>query len=300
MHNPIFMQKKILYKAAGFAILAALANALMAALIKIEVMKGLAPPILIFWRSFWGLLFIIPQMALSSPQENFMEKIKTKHFGLLFVRALTGFLSFYFFFFSLKKLPLADATLLFFTFPLFMPLVGWLWKKIPFQKLEWIGLITGFAGIILIVRPGHELWQAAALIGLLAGIIYTVGQFAVHVLTLTDFYKSINFYYFAFLCLFSLPLTFLEGSDWKKLTAVDYWIFFGIGIFGFAYLVLLTHAMKIGSPNSITSCLYITVIYAMVLDWLIWSYYPPWMSVLGALLIFLGVTLKLYLHKHES
>lgn len=296
------MPGKNLFKSIGYAIIASLTNALMAALIKIELERGIDPQMIIFWRAVWGLFFLTPAIIYSGiRKKTLLAWFKMPQWKLLALRSITGFLAFFLFFYSLRRLSLATATLLFFTMPLFMPFVGWLWKRVAFPKLSWIGLLVGFIGVILVVRPGDDTFTTASVVGLLSGLVYAIGKFAANLLSPVEPHQKINFYYLLTLSLLALPLTFHKGTrTWEELSKTDLFAFFGIGMFGVGYLSCATIAFRYGTPNIVSACLYMIVVFALLLDWLIWQIVPHWFSLLGGALVVLGVLIKIYFYHRES
>src|SRR5207247_1436669 len=81
-------------------------------------------------------------------------------------RGLAGLGSMYCFFYALGHLPLADAVLLNYSLPLFMPFVENVWLGEQFPSRLWGAIGLGFAGIVLILKPGLGLFQPAAVVGL--------------------------------------------------------------------------------------------------------------------------------------
>lgn len=291
-------KKKDLLLAIGAAVCAALSNALMATLTKIEVGQGSQPAMILFWRSVWSFLFLFPIIFLSRPKFTLVSKVKTSRFKLHLIRSVAGFAGVLLYFVALKYLSLTVATLLYFTIPLFMPFVGYVWVRRPLPRLGWIGLIVGFIGVLFVIKPGHALFHTASLVGLLSGLIITIGQFAAHLLTTTESNNRINFYYFIVTGLITLPFTFfLPGKEWGALSLENLAYFFGIAVFGFGYLFALNFSLKHGSPSLVTSFLYTVVIFSMLLDWLIWHQIAHWMTWTGSVLVVVGVILIYHFYK---
>jgi drug/metabolite transporter (DMT)-like permease len=74
-------------------------------------------------------------------------------------------------FVAVKKMPLVNAVLLSNSAPLFIPLVTWVWLKERIGGMVWMSLSVGFAGVILILKPGLALLSdPIALIAISAAI----------------------------------------------------------------------------------------------------------------------------------
>lgn len=217
--------------------------------------------------------------------------------GLHLIRGLTGFAGGLVFCLALKYISLTVGTLLFFSIPLFMPFVGFIWKKKPLPRLGWIGLIIGFIGVGLVIQPGYQAFQPAALLALLSGLLSTISQFSAYLLTATDKALKMNFYYFLLSAILGGLLTLYKPvSNWGNLTFHDIVFFCLIGILGICYLQFIVYALKHGPPNLITSLLYTVVIISAILDWVIWKHIINWETLLGVFLVVLGAILKLIFH----
>jgi drug/metabolite transporter (DMT)-like permease len=252
-------------------------------------------------RSIVALCFILPLLFFSKPKAPFIEKIKTSKFALHFIRGLGGFLGVFIYFYILRDLSLTIATLLFFSVPLFMPFVGYVWKRHPMPKLDWIAIVIGFIGVLFVIKPGHQLFHPSAVIGLLSGLTLAIGQFAVHLLAKTDSNARINFYYFFIAFIIALPLTFLtREKSWSSLYAIDYFYLFWIGILALIYALLLSLALKLSNPSLVTTFLYTAVIFTMLIDWFVWKIIAHLLTWIGTILIVIGSALKYYLHKGEN
>ena len=90
--------------------------------------------------------------------------LRTAHVGEHLIRSLAGLASMYCYFFAIGHMRLADAVLLNYSLPLFMPRrVAWLREPFPGGSGA---VVVGFARIALILKPGLELYNPVALVGL--------------------------------------------------------------------------------------------------------------------------------------
>ena len=101
------------------------------------------------------------------------------------------------FFYAIGKLRLADAVLLNFSLPLFIPLVARVGLGERFPPRLWRALGLGFVGLILILKPTPGLFDPAALVGLAAGMLGAVAQVTIRGLTSSEPTTRIVFYFAA-------------------------------------------------------------------------------------------------------
>jgi drug/metabolite transporter (DMT)-like permease len=81
------------------------------------------------------------------------------------IRSLAGIASMYCFFYTLAHMRLADAVLLNYSLPIFIPFVESVWLGEEFPRRLWIPVVVGFLGVIVILRPGSGLMEPVALLG---------------------------------------------------------------------------------------------------------------------------------------
>jgi drug/metabolite transporter (DMT)-like permease len=94
--------------------------------------------------------------------------------GPVLVRCILGFLAWVCFFAALREMPLADVIAITFAAPLCVtalsvPLLG---EAVGLRR--WAATAVGFAGVLIIVRPGGEMFGAAAALALLATLFYAL------------------------------------------------------------------------------------------------------------------------------
>jgi S-adenosylmethionine uptake transporter len=146
--------------------LGALSSPVVAICIKTGA-ADLSDSMVIFLRAVLGLpVFVIFLFFL--PKEAFYIRQPFHHilFGLI------AFLSVFLFFYTLPRLPVANAVVLHHMVPVFIPFFAWLFLRQDLKKLHLLLLLAGFAGVYLVSEPGH--WNGTftiCLIGVASAIL---------------------------------------------------------------------------------------------------------------------------------
>jgi drug/metabolite transporter (DMT)-like permease len=138
--------------------------ALMVAFIRVGA-EHLHPLALGFWRGAFGIALVIPWQAARGGW-----RLPTASFPLHLLRAAFTVLCMLAFFWAVALMPMAEATALTFTTPLFATLGAALFLKERVGARRWAGVVVGFAGALLIVRPGWEGVSFAALLALASAL----------------------------------------------------------------------------------------------------------------------------------
>ncbi len=100
--------------------------------------------------------------------------LRTRHVKLHLVRGALNILSAALFYLSLQSLPLAEAVAIAFSAPLFVTALSVLALKERVDGQRWLAVGAGFAGVLVIVRPGAASFQMAALLPLATAALYAV------------------------------------------------------------------------------------------------------------------------------
>src|SRR5688500_17712424 len=135
--------------------------AVVGAIVKFAAV-GMSNEMVVFFRNFFGLLALMPLVF----RDGFAD-LKTQHFPQRIYRAVAGLAVMYCSFYSLGRMSLADALLLNYTAPLFMPLIAKISLGDPIPSGIWGLLALGFSGVVVVLKPGASLFQPIALVALL-------------------------------------------------------------------------------------------------------------------------------------
>ena len=198
------------------------------------------------------------------------------------VRGVAGCLSFYAFYYSLYQIPLVDASLLRHCAPLIVPLILLLSFSVAIPPLRWLGLLLGFAGIAIILRPGQEGVNIWHVLGLMSGVGLAISMVLTRVLSQREPETRILFYYFAIALLFAIPF-YLHNPEPIPLSALPWLCTIGLGMY--IAFIPYTRAYRYAKASVVAPTSYFAIIFAGILDWLFWDYLPDGWTVLGAALV---------------
>jgi len=273
-----------LRRGALYMIGASLLFAAMGAIVKI-VSQSLPNEMVVFFRSLFGLLALTPWLVRRG-----RRGIATRRWREHLLRGSAGLGAMYCYFYALAHLRLADATLLNYTTPLFVPLIAaaWLGEKVP--RRLWGLLALGFAGIALILKPGLALVEPAAFIGLLSGALAAVAMVGVRNLSRTEPTTRIVFYFSLIAATVSaVPLAW----RWENPPAELWGWLVAMGGLATTAQLLMTRAYACAPAAQIGPFVYTIVLFAALLGWALWGEIPDLLSAGGALLVCAGGVLTI-------
>jgi drug/metabolite transporter (DMT)-like permease len=254
----------------------ALMFALMGAAVKIAS-RTLSNAEVVFFRCALGLLALAPWIVPRG-----LAGLRTSRPGEHLIRGVAGLGTMACFFYAIAHMRLPDAVLLNYSLPLFMPFVEALWLGEPIPRRLWWPVTVGFAGIVLILKPGIGVFQPVALVGVLAALFASVAQVGVRQLTRTEPLVVIIFY-------FGLVSTLLSAVpaalSWRTPQGEEWWLLLAIGAFGSVGQLLLTAAYAHAPAARVGPFIYSSVVFAGLLEWALWKSIPDALSFAGMIVV---------------
>jgi drug/metabolite transporter (DMT)-like permease len=164
-----------------------------------------------------------------------------------------------------------------------MPFIESAWLGEPFPRRLWRPVLVGFAGVVVILRPGTGLFEPVALVGVASAACAAVAQVGVRRLTHTEPVTRIVFY-FAIVATGTsvLPLP----ATWETPRGTLVWVaVVSMGITATAAQILMTRAYAHAPAAQVAPFMYSAVVFAALVDWLIWGRPPDAATVAGSVLV---------------
>jgi drug/metabolite transporter (DMT)-like permease len=208
--------------------------------------------------------------------------VRTRHLGLHLIRGAINIVSASFFYLGLQSLPLAEATAIAFSAPLFVTALSVLVLKEKVDGRRWLAVAMGFVGVVVIVRPGAASFQMAALLPLATAAMYAVMMLTARAIGAAESMLTTTFYIVVgqLVCSAVAVPAFWLPLDWS-----DWPFFVGIALFSTLGLAFITQAFRIGPASVVAPFDYMGLLWASVIGWLIWQEAPDWIDTVGAALI---------------
>ena len=264
-------------------VLAALLFAAMGVAVKLAA-ATLPNTVVVFLRSAFGVLLLTPWLLASR------VPLKTEHLGEHVLRGLFGMGAMYCFFYAIAHLGLADALLLNYSLPLFVPFVEKVWLGEPIPRGIWRPLAIGMIGLVLVLKPGSGLFQPVALVGLAASMLAATAQVGVRKLTQTEPVPRIVFYF----GLMSTAVAAVPaGLNWVSPWSVGPWVLLLLGVSATLAQLLMTRAYSYARAAEVGPFIYSSVLFAALFDWAVFARVPDALTMLGAVFIVLAGVLAL-------
>lgn len=210
------------------------------------------------------------------------------------------FLSYTTFMMGLAALTLADIEAIRFSAPLMITFLSVLLLGEKVGPRRWLALLVGFAGVLLVVRPGSATFNLGSIFVLISVLFYALTVILTRKLQSGDSSATMAFfsslvYLAAAIALAPLPavvgelpnahpsLAFLVRS-WSMPAPLDLLIMSGLGVVWAAWMFCMTKAYSLAQASVIAPFEYVSLPVNIMWGFLIWQEVPTWMTIAGALL----------------
>ena len=231
-----------------------------------------------------GIFITLPLSILIWRSGGF-SSLKTENPKAHFLRALLVITGTFLFITGLKFLPLTDAVAIAFAGPLFITALAqpFLGEQVGWRR--WSAVLTGFLGILLIMRPGGSVFQWAALLPLAASFTGALRDILTRHLSSKEssvallFYTSVGVTATGFV---TLPFS------WSLVPFSD-WLFFGLSglLIGIAHFLMI-ETFRYGEAALVAPFKYSGVIWAGILGYVIWGDIPELSTIAGIGIVILA------------
>ncbi len=186
-------------------------------------------------------------------------------------------------FLALRWLQLDEALSIIFTFPFIVaiasgPMLGeWLgWRR-------WSAIAFGFAGVLLITRPGFGGMHPAALLSLAATVCYGLYAVITRIVSRVDSNQTSLFYanfIGALVMLPVIPFVWTAPANWAIAL-----LLMGIGVLGSAGHFCLIAGHKLAPASVLSPFVYTQLIWVVILGYLVFDHVPTGWTMAGAAMV---------------
>jgi len=248
-------------------------------------------PLLVVHSGF-SLLVITAFAARTG--DGLVANLRTRKPGWHFLRAFCGTASGICIFTAFAAMPMADVYALAFAAPLFItalsvPMLG---EKVGWRR--WTAVAVGFAGILVMLRPGAGLINPAALAAVGSAFFYSLSMLIAKRMRGTE--TSVSFAFYSS-CWGILVNGTLAAATWKPMAAGEVALLAFSGTTGGVALLVLLTAFRAAPAAVIAPFQYSQILWGVLYGWLFFGTLPSGLLLLGAGIV---ITSGLYILHRET
>ncbi|MFT0531562.1 DMT family transporter [Castellaniella hirudinis] len=237
------------------------------------------PPIqILFLRALIALPFVTAMVTAIAGQ----QALRTRYWHIHLLRGAINIAAAVCFYLGLMSLQLAENTAVAFAAPLFVTLLSVLVLKETVDRHRWAAVLVGFLGVLLIVRPGLDSFQPAALFPLTTALLYGAMMMSARAIGPDEGMLTTTLYIVVGQLVFSVLAIpwYWEPIQWPHLP-----FFLGVALCSTLGLGAITQAFRLAPASVVAPFDYSGLLWAAVLGWLFWDEIPDALAYVGVLCI---------------
>ncbi len=183
---------------------------------------------------------------------------------------------------ALPLMPLTDIFAIIMSAPLLITALSALVLKESVGFRRWVAVLVGFSAVLVMVRPGGDISSTAAL--LMAGCVvtYSFAMILTRQLGSTESAGAMTFYsalVFLAVGLIAAPFTWIQPTPFGMLLMV------ATGLLAGSAQYCLTEAFRIAPPSVVAPFEYTSLLWAMLLGFLVWGDVPTTVVLVSAAVV---------------
>jgi len=162
---------------------------------------------------------------------------------------------------------------------------------------RWTAIMVGFAGTLVVLRPGFEGVALGPLLALIASLIWGVALLTIKVLARTESSLTIT----AYMMILLTPLSLIPAVFFWQWPTGEQWIWLAlIGALGSAIQFCLAKAFSLAETTVVLPFDFLKLVWASLFGFLLFSEIPdPWAWV-GGTIIFASAVYVAYRERIKS
>ncbi len=241
---------------------------------------------IVFFRNLFGSLVILPWFLKQG-----WAPLRTRRLRLHIIRVGVSVVSIFTFYMALIEAPLAQVTALSFLGPIIGAFFATLFLGEVVRLRRWLAIFLGFAGTIVVLRPGFGAIEYGALLALVSAVGWGVSMTITKFLSKTESSVTIISYNVVLMTPLSLiaALFVWEWPSWTQLALLAV-----IGLLTTAASLGFTQAIKDSAINVVMPVDYFRLIWIAIIGFVFYGEVPTIYTWIGGTMIFASATYIAY------
>ncbi len=233
-----------------------------------------------FFRAAFGLLLVLP---LVLPQGT--RVLRAKRPFLLLGRGIAGAVGMTAGFYAVVHMPLADATAITFTAPLFVVLLAGVFLGEAVDASRWFATIMGFIGVVLLLQPDGGMIEMAAIVALIGAMAIATVKLLLRSLAKQEQALTILLYT-------SLVMTLVTAAPawltWKTPAVAELALLLVVGVLANLGQYCMIRGYRLHEASKLAPLEYSRLIFAILIGAYFFAETPTSATLIGAALIIAG------------
>jgi len=236
-----------------------------------------------FLRYSFGALFLLPIVF----HQGLIASLRTRRMGLHIVRGSMHTAGMILWFVGLPLITLAEVTALGFTGPIFVTIGAALFLGEKVRLRRWLAVAIGFAGAMIIIRPGFGTIGLGAICILLSTPLFSASNIMAKALARTDGANTIVIWQNLVIVVCALPFAI---AFWATPSWTDMLWFLIAGLCGTLGHLSLQRGYQLADITLLQPIGFLTLVWNALLGFFLFMQQPDNWTYIGAAVIFASTT----------
>ena len=246
--------------------------------------KALGAGLSVFEIGFYMTLVSAVCIALTTPKdEKLLHFWRMNRPWAVQARALSGTAASVLSVIAFTTIPLAEVYALIFLAPLFVTLMSMFLLKEQVGPWRWFAIIAGFAGVLLVVRPGFRELEVGHIAAVVVALLAAFSVILMRSLSSRETRTTMLGFLMLYIIGFNGVAMLVTGA--RTPTLQEAAILLVAGIFAATGNILLLRATRFAPANQLASTHYSQIVWAVVLGALFFQEEPDLLTILGLAII---------------
>ena len=200
------------------------------------------------------------------------------------IRSISGIVSLSLFFYAVSLIPIAEATMLAYSSPIFITLLCIPVLSEQIGPWRWFAVIAGFIGVIVITAPGTAVFSLGSLFAIGSAILAAVVSVWLRLLSDTENTTTISIIYNAAGTLVFVVWAWIVG--WTPIASgVEWMMLIAVGLLASFQQFFFAASFKYGEASMLAPFEYLILIFSALVGYFFWQEIPAMTSFLGGAII---------------
>ena len=243
----------------------------------------------VFFRNLLAFIVMLPLLTSTG-----LAAIKMNNTKLFFMRGFFGAIGMLAGFTCLTLIPLAQATAISFSKPIFITIGATIFLGEIIKARRIAAIIIGIIGMLIIVQPGVNSLSFGIMLAIIAALAHSINALIVKKLTLTDSPQAIVMW----MVIILIPITFVPAATVWQWPSFETWLYlWGIAIVGTLAHFSWTKSYTMAEITSLESIEFIKLPIMALFGWIIFLEIPGTWTWIGGSIIFIST---IYISRREA
>ena len=243
----------------------------------------------VFFRNLLAFIVMLPLLTSTG-----LAAIKMNNTKLFFMRGFFGAIGMLAGFTCLTLIPLAQATAISFSKPIFITIGATIFLGEIIKARRIAAIIIGIIGMLIIVQPGVNSLSFGIMLAIIAALAHSINALIVKKLTLTDSPQAIVMW----MVIILIPITFVPAVTVWQWPSFETWLYlWGIAIVGTLAHFSWTKSYTMAEITSLESIEFIKLPIMALFGWIIFLEIPGTWTWIGGSIIFIST---IYISRREA